>query len=116
MRTFAKSDKLHGVCYDVRGPVLDAANEMKRQGTEILQLNIGNPAPFGFQAPSWILDAIRDALDDPMSQGYSESNGIVDAREAILDYHRQGAADLKMKHIYIGNGVSEMFPLRCRAC
>ena len=54
MRTFAKSDKLHGVCYDVRGPVLDAANEMKRQGTEILQLNIGNPAPFGFQAPSWI--------------------------------------------------------------
>ena len=60
MRTFAKSDKLHGVCYDVRGPVLDAANEMKRQGTEILQLNIGNPAPFGFQAPSWILDAIRE--------------------------------------------------------
>lgn len=112
MRTFAKSDKLHGVCYDVRGPVLDAANEMKRQGTEILQLNIGNPAPFGFQAPSWILDAIRDALDDPMSQGYSESNGIVEAREAILDYHRsKGLPNLQMNHIYIGNGVSEMISL-----
>ena len=112
MRTFAKSDKLHGVCYDVRGPVLDAANEMKRQGTEILQLNIGNPAPFGFQAPSWILDAIRDALDDPMSQGYSESNGIVEAREAILDYHRsKGLPNLEMNHIYIGNGVSEMLSL-----
>ena len=112
MRTFAKSDKLHGVCYDVRGPVLDAANEMKRQGTEILQLNIGNPAPFGFQAPSWILDAIRDALDDPMSQGYSESNGIVEAREAILDYHRsKGLPNLEMNHIYIGNGVSEMISL-----
>ena len=112
MRTFAKSDKLHGVCYDVRGPVLDAANEMKRQGTQILQLNIGNPAPFGFQAPSWILDAIRDALDDPMSQGYSESNGIVEAREAILDYHRsKGLPNLEMNHIYIGNGVSEMISL-----
>ena len=112
MRTFAKSDKLHGVCYDVRGPVLDAANEMKRQGTEILQLNIGNPAPFGFQAPSWILDAIRDALDDPMSQGYSESNGIVEAREAILDYHQsKGLPNLEMNHIYIGNGVSEMISL-----
>ena len=112
MRTFAKSDKLHGVCYAVRGPVLAAANEMKRQGTEILQLNIGNPAPFGFQAPSWILDAIRDALDDPMSQGYSESNGIVEAREAILDYHRsKGLPNLEMNHIYIGNGVSEMISL-----
>ena len=77
MRTFAKSDKLHGVCYDVRGPVLDAANEMKRQGTEILQLNIGNPAPFGFQAPSWILDAIRDALDDPMSLRSSGSRSVL---------------------------------------
>ena len=112
MRTFAKSDKLHGVCYDVRGTVLDAANEMKRQGTELLQLNIGNPAPLGFQAPSWILDAIRDALDDPMSQGYSESNGIVEAREAILDYHRsKGLPNLEMNHIYIGNGVSEMISL-----
>ena len=82
MRTFAKSDKLHGVCYDVRGPVLDEANAMKRQGMEILQLNIGNPAPFGFRAPQWILDAVRDALDDPMSQGYSESNGILQARAA----------------------------------
>lgn len=49
MRTFAKSDKLHGVCYDVRGPVLDAANEMKRQGTEILQLNIGNRRRLAFR-------------------------------------------------------------------
>ncbi|MFR1028720.1 MAG: aminotransferase class I/II-fold pyridoxal phosphate-dependent enzyme [Clostridium sp.] len=70
------------------------------------------PAPFGFQAPSWILDAIRDALDDPMSQGYSESNGIVEAREAILDYHRsKGLPNLEMNHIYIGNGVSEMISL-----
>lgn len=112
MRSFAKSDKLHGVCYDVRGPVLDAANAMKRQGTKILQLNIGNPAPFGFKAPPWILDAVREALLDPRSQGYSEANGIEEARVAILAYHRsKGLPNLGMEHIYIGNGVSEMISL-----
>lgn len=112
MRSFAKSDKLHGVCYDVRGPVLDAANAMKHQGTKILQLNIGNPAPFGFKAPPWILDAVREALLDPRSQGYSEANGIEEAREAILAYHRsKGLPNLGMEHIYIGNGVSEMISL-----
>lgn len=112
MRTFAKSDKLHGVCYDVRGPVLDEANEMKKQGINILQLNIGNPAPFGFTAPQWILDAVRDALDNPMSQGYSESCGILPAREAIKEYHQEkGLVNVNLDHIYIGNGVSEMISM-----
>lgn len=112
MRTFGKSDKLHGVCYDVRGPVLDKANEMKRQGKEILQLNIGNPAPFGFRAPKWILEAVQAALEDPAAQGYSESNGIVPAREAIKEYHdAKGLANVSLEHIYIGNGVSELISM-----
>lgn len=112
MRNFAKSDKLHGVCYDVRGPVLDEANEMKRQGIDILQLNIGNPAPFGFTAPQWVLDAVREALDNPMSQGYSESCGILPARKAIKEYHEEkGLVNVNLDHIYIGNGVSEMISM-----
>ncbi len=112
MRTFMKSDKLHGVCYDVRGPVLDEANIMKRQGKTILQLNIGNPAPFGFTAPKWVTDAVSEALKDPMSQGYSESNGILDAREAIKEYHDgKGLPNLSLDHIYIGNGVSELISM-----
>ncbi|MBO5487702.1 MAG: pyridoxal phosphate-dependent aminotransferase [Eubacterium sp.] len=112
MRQFLKSDKLHGVCYDVRGPVLNEANEMKKQGIHILQLNIGNPAPFGFTAPEWILDAVRDALDDPMSQGYSEAGGILSAREAIREYHEEkGLPNVSVDHIYIGNGVSEMISM-----
>lgn len=112
MRQFLKSDKLHGVCYDVRGPVLDEANEMKKQGVHILQLNIGNPAPFGFTAPEWILDAVRDALDNPMTQGYSEAGGILSAREAIREYHEEkGLPNVSVDHIYIGNGVSEMISM-----
>lgn len=112
MRTFEKSDKLHGVCYDVRGPVLDEAMEMKRQGRTILQLNIGNPAPFGFVAPTWITDAVHEALQDPLTQGYSDSNGILSAREAILAYHEsKGLSGLTLNHVYIGNGVSEMISI-----
>lgn len=112
MKTFEKSDKLHGVCYDVRGPVLDEANAMKAQGTEVLQLNIGNPAPFGFTAPPVVLDAIHRALEDPMSQGYSDSKGILEAREAVLAYHREkGLPNISVDQIYLGNGVSELISI-----
>lgn len=112
MKTFEKSDKLHGVCYDVRGPVLDEANEMKKKGIEVLQLNIGNPAPFGFTAPEVVVASMREALRDPMSQGYSDSKGIPEAREAILHYHNEkGLPNINEDQIYLGNGVSEMISL-----
>lgn len=116
MRKFEKSEKLHGVCYDVRGPVLDEANRMKGQGIEILQLNIGNPAPFGFTAPDIVLDSIQEALRNPRSQGYSDSKGILPARQAILEYHTQkGLPNISEEQIYLGNGVSEMITLSMQA-
>ena len=39
------------VLYDIRGPVLEEAQAMEAAGHTILKLNIGNPAPFGFEAP-----------------------------------------------------------------
>ena len=45
-REIKKSSKLEHVCYDIRGPVLRAANEMEEAGHKIIKLNIGNPAPF----------------------------------------------------------------------
>lgn len=116
MRNFEKSDKLHGVCYDVRGPVLDEAKEMEQRGETILHLNIGNPAPFGFRAPQIVLDSMEEALKNPMSQGYSDSKGILEAREEILKYHREkGLPNVSLDHIYIGNGVSEMISLSLQA-
>ncbi len=116
MRTFEKSDKLHGVCYDVRGPVLDEATLMKKQGMEVLHLNIGNPAPFGFMAPDVVLDSMHEALRDPMSQGYSDSKGIPVARQAIFDYHQEkGLPNINEEQIYLGNGVSEMISLSMQA-
>jgi alanine-synthesizing transaminase len=38
--------------------VLRAANEMEEAGHKIIKLNIGNPAPFGFEAPQEIINDV----------------------------------------------------------
>ena len=73
-KTFSKSTKLDNVLYDVRGPVVDEANRMERNGTHILKLNIGNPAPFGFRTPDEVIYDMRHQLAD--CQGYSASLGF----------------------------------------
>ena len=107
MRTFSKSTKLDNVLYDVRGPVVDEAARMEDEGERILKLNIGNPAPFGFEAPDEILvDVIRNL---PTAQGYCDSKGLYSARKAIMQhYQARGMRDVTVEDIYIGNGVSEL--------
>ncbi|MBP3703281.1 MAG: aminotransferase class I/II-fold pyridoxal phosphate-dependent enzyme [Lachnospiraceae bacterium] len=110
MRKFEKSDKLHGVCYDVRGPVLDEANEMIRQGIEVLHLNIGNPAPFSLFAPEYVLDTMKEVLHK--AEGYSDSKGIMPARTAIVEYHKdKGLEGINESYVYAGNGVSELISM-----
>ncbi len=107
MRTFEKSSKLDHVCYDVRGPVVDEANRMIANNMEILKLNIGNPAPFGFDAPEEIIQDMAYNLRD--SQGYSDSKGIFPARKAIMQYAQlKKLPNVGIDDIYIGNGVSEL--------
>ncbi|MBE6867316.1 MAG: pyridoxal phosphate-dependent aminotransferase [Ruminococcus albus] len=110
MRTFSKSHKLDNVCYDIRGPVMDEADRMIAAGEKILKLNIGNPAPFGFDAPPEIIGTMTDNLHN--AQGYSTSKGIPQAREAILAYHRgKGVNVASIDDIYTGNGVSELITM-----
>lgn len=107
MKEISKSKKLNNVAYDVRGPVLDAANAMEAAGAKILKLNIGNPGAFRFEAPDCILSAMRTSL--PESEGYCDSKGIWEAREAIAAYDRKkGIEGVGVDDIYTGNGVSEL--------
>jgi alanine-synthesizing transaminase len=107
MTKFKKSRKLDHVCYDIRGPVMDEANRLEEDGHDILKLNIGNPAPFGFDAPAVVIEAVRDNLHH--AQGYVDSKGILPARRAIQAYcGRKGIPGVKLEDIYIGNGVSEL--------
>ncbi|KXI22175.1 pyridoxal phosphate-dependent aminotransferase [Photobacterium sanguinicancri] len=114
MQNIGMSSKLNNVCYDIRGPVLKHAKRMEEEGQKILKLNIGNPAPFGFDAPDEILvDVIRNL---PTSQGYCDSKGIYPARKAIVQhYQKRGLLDLDVEDVYIGNGVSELIVMAMQA-
>lgn len=107
MKEYGKSRKLDHVCYDVRGPVVDEADRMIANNMKILKLNIGNPAPFGFDAPE---EVIQDMMSNLRScEGYSDSKGIFSARKAIMQYHQlKNLPNISMSDIYTGNGVSEM--------
>lgn len=110
----AKSHKLDGVLYDIRGPVLAAADRLEAEGHQILKLNIGNPAPFGFHAPDEILHDVKYNLAD--SQGYCESLGLFPARKAVMHYSQQlGIAGVEIDDIIIGNGVSELIVMALQA-
>jgi len=114
MRTFGKANKLEHVLYDVRGPVLEEATRMEERGMRILKLNIGNPAPFGFNAPEEVIQDMRDNIVN--SQGYSDSRGIFAARKAIMQYAQiKKIPGVTMKDIYTGNGASELIQLSLHA-
>ncbi|WP_247826720.1 pyridoxal phosphate-dependent aminotransferase [Arthrobacter antioxidans] len=114
MATYKQSGKLQNVLYDIRGPLLEHAMTMEAQGHRILKLNIGNPAPFGFEAPDAILvDMIRNL---PEAQGYSDSRGIFSARTAVVQYYQsRGINSIDVDDVYLGNGVSELITLSMQA-
>lgn len=109
-----QSDKLGNVCYDIRGPVLEEAKRLEEEGHQILKLNIGNPAPFGFNAPDEILHDVIHNLS--AAQGYSDSKGLFSARKAIMqECQRLDIHNIEIDDIYLGNGVSELITMAMQA-
>src|SRR3954452_7880702 len=109
-----QSAKLANVCYDIRGPVMAAAKRMEADGHHILKLNIGNPAPFGFEAPEEILQDV--ILNLPTAHGYGDSKGLLSARRAVVQYYQQkGLNGVDIEDVYLGNGVSELIVMAMQA-
>lgn len=115
MNTIKKSDKLQNVCYDIRGPLLQTANKMEAEGKRILKLNVGNPAPFGLEAPHEILRDV--SMNLPEATGYSDSQGIFSARKAVLQYYQSKGllSAVDVRDVYLGNGVSELIVMTMQA-
>jgi alanine-synthesizing transaminase len=111
---FRQSSKLAGVSYEIRGPVIEHANELERAGHSVLRLNIGNPAYFGFEAPEGILqDMIRNLA---VAHGYSDSRGILPARRAVVQrYQELGVSGVDIDDVFLGNGVSELVTMAVQA-
>ncbi len=114
MRQIRQSKKLQNVRYDVRGPILVEAQRLEAEGHRILKLNIGNTAPFGFEAPEAILADMIHHLPD--AQGYSDSQGIYSARTAVMNYYQShGLREVSVEDVFIGNGVSELISMVLQA-
>ena len=107
MNKILKSNKLDDVCYDIRGPVLSHAKKMEEAGYQIIKMNIGNPAAFGFEAPDEITkDVIRNMAQ---ASGYTESHGFFAPRKSIMHYAQEKNINgVDVDDIIIGNGVSEL--------
>lgn len=114
MSVVRKSNKLINVCYDIRGPVLEEAKRLEEEGQRIIKLNIGNPAPFGFDSPEEIIQDVIHNL--PSAQGYCDSKGLFAARKAVMhETQRLKVAGVTIDDIYLGNGVSELIVMAMQA-
>ncbi len=110
----AQAGRLSNVRYDIRGPVLRRARQLEAAGHEIIKLNLGNPAPFGLEAPPDVLSEVVKHIGD--SQGYSDARGIYSARHAVAQaFERSGVAGIGPDDVFLGNGVSELIVMSLQA-
>ena len=110
----AQAGRLSNVRYDIRGPVLRRARQLEAAGHEIIKLNLGNPAPFGLDAPEDVLNDVVKHIGD--SQGYSDARGILNARQAVAQaFDRRGVPGITADDVYLGNGVSELIVMSLQA-
>lgn len=114
MRQINRSDKLQLVHSDIRGPVFVESNRMRAEGIDVMRLNTGNPATFGFKMPDSVRHALLDNADKAVA--YCDLKGMPDAREAICEYHRsKGIEGVTPDDVFIGNGVSELVTMTLTA-
>ncbi|NDF86526.1 MAG: aminotransferase class I/II-fold pyridoxal phosphate-dependent enzyme [Gammaproteobacteria bacterium] len=108
------SESLRNVRYEIRGGLARRALELSRKGYEIISLNIGNPALFGFRTPETMRLAMIENF--PESEGYCHQKGIFPAREAVvMQQQGRGVQGVSAEEVFIGNGVSELIDLALRA-
>ena len=109
-----QANRLRDVRYDIRGPVLRRARQLEAAGHEIIKLNLGNPAPFGLDAPEDVLNDVVKHITD--SQGYSDARGIQPARQAVAQFFdRRGVTGVGPDDVFLGNGVSELIVMALQA-
>ncbi len=109
-----QASRLRNVRYDIRGPVLQRAQELEASGKSILKLNLGNPAPWGLATPEPIVADMVHNLGN--AEGYSDARGIYSARVAVAQYYQtMGVEQVQPDDVFLGNGVSELIAMSMQA-
>ncbi len=112
--TMLPARHLAHVRYEIRGPLARRAQELERMGYEVIKLNIGNPAAFGFRPPETLRLALLENL--PQAEGYCHQKGIFPAREAVvMDTQNKGIPGVTAEDVFMGNGVSELILMTMEA-
>ena len=101
------ADRMAHVHSDIRGELYRQAIAMQERGIEVMKLNTGNPAAFGFPLPESIRGALEGNIDKAVA--YCDFQGMPEAREAIARYaERKGIQGVNAGDVFVGNGVSEV--------
>ncbi|MBE5799765.1 MAG: aminotransferase class I/II-fold pyridoxal phosphate-dependent enzyme [Clostridiales bacterium] len=101
------ADRMEHVHSDIRGPLYREALKLAKQGVDVMKLNTGNPASFGFPLPESIRTALEGRAEEAVP--YCDFQGMPAARQAIIDYCiSKGIEDVEPEDVFIGNGVSEV--------
>lgn len=107
MKEITRARRMENVHSDIRGPLFVEAMKLQEEGRNILKLNTGNPASFGFGLPDSIKNALADHIQDGV--GYCDFKGMPGSREAICEYEKsKGIKGITPDDVFIGNGVSEV--------
>ena len=107
MKPIVRAGRMKPVHSDIRGPLFVEAMKRQKHGIDILKLNTGNPATFGFGLPDSIKNALMEHMQDGV--GYCDFKGMPQARQAICDYETsKGIKGITPDDVFIGNGVSEV--------
>ena len=114
MEEILRAEKLKYVHSDIRGPIFEESNRMRAAGIDVLRLNTGNPATFGFGIPASVKNALLENVDK--AAAYCDLRGMPAAREAIYQYHlKKNLPNINNEDIFIGNGVSELVSMALTA-
>ena len=101
------AERMTDIHSDIRGPLFREALKMQEKGANILKLNTGNPAAFGFELPESIRNAMAGREGEAVA--YCDFQGMPAARRAIVDYCiKKGIEDIEPEDVFVGNGVSEV--------
>lgn len=107
MEIIKTAERMKNVHSDIRGPLFVEAMDMRARGIDVLRLNTGNPATFGFKMPESLENALKGS--EQKAVAYCDFKGMPDAREAICEYEKsKGIEGITPDDVFIGNGVSEV--------
>ena len=110
MYSHSMAKRMESVHSDIRGPIYEEAMKMRARGIDVLRLNTGNPANFGFPMPTSIRKAIFEGADSAVA--YCDLKGMPAARACIAMYHtNKNVRGVTDDDVFIGNGVSELVPM-----